>query len=189
MRLLANQFEKGGVYHLYNHSAKGALLFNDRSDYQSCVTLLNKYIDPHYYAIIAYCLMPNHYHILLQQLTTHAVFEPFSRIWHHYSTQYNTRHHSYGSIFCQKLQHVQIREETYLLNLCAYIHMNPVAASLADKAEDWEWSNYLEWIDKRPSKLFNPFFRDSYFGSPKNYHETIDQITWDKLSAKYLLDK
>ncbi len=188
MRIKSDQFEQGAFYHLYNHSAKGELLFRDEEDYRNCIGLMRQLISPDFFAVCAYCLMPNHYHILIYQHTDQQVNKPFFQIWQRYSRYYNHKYNEFGSIFCQKLQHAWVSNDSYLVNLCVYIHMNPVSAGIVDKPGDWLWSDYLDWIGERKDPMFNPLVRDLFVSDPEAYRKIISGINWAKMDDKILID-
>ncbi len=188
MRVRQVQFSKGSFYHLYNHSAKGELLFRDSQDYDMCLTLFSKYISKDFYELGAYCLMPNHYHMLIRQLTTAPVTEPFFQIWQRYSRYYNKKYAQFGSIFCEKLQHVWINNELHLQALSAYIHLNPVKARLVTSPELWLYSDFLDWIGQRTSKLFNPALRDVYYRNSAEYQDLIQYFSTAQIEKRLLID-
>jgi len=188
MRVKQVQFSQGSFYHLYNHAAKGELLFKDPKDYDTCINLLTKYINKDYFELGAYCLMPNHYHLLIRQLTSAQVTQPLFQIWQRYSRYYNKKYDQFGSIFCEKLQHVWINSENYLLTLCAYIHLNPVKAKLIVSPELWQYSDYLDWMGLRTSGLFNPALRNTYYHNNTDYQELIQYFSPIGIEKRLLID-
>lgn len=188
MRVKQAQFSQGSFYHLYNHAAKGELLFRDSQDYDMCITLCTKYISKDFYELGAYCLMPNHYHLLIRQLSNAPVTEPFFQIWQRYSRYYNKKYAQFGSIFCEKLQHVWIINDNYLQTLCAYIHLNPVKAKLVISPKLWQYSDYLDWMGERASELFNPALRNAYFHNVTDYQELIKCFSAADIEKRLLID-
>ncbi|MDD4310380.1 MAG: transposase [Candidatus Cloacimonetes bacterium] len=189
MRIPNEYFVAGAYYHLYNHSAKGQLLFKNASDYEYCHRLMVQHLSPECFCIQAYCLMPNHYHYLIQQLTDVSIPSAFFHIWNKYSKHYNTSHSESGSVFKHKLQHIMVNSNPYFLALVAYIHMNPVKAGIVSEPGDWAWSDYGCWVGEKNCDLFNPTLRDAWFGTPENYRKRIKEISYEKLGIKYLLDE
>ncbi len=189
MRISQVNFQRERFYHVYNHSPLNSLLFREDSDYQTCIGFLQKYLGSQYYQVIAYCLMPNHYHLLFRQVTSHPISEPLNTIWGRYSRYYNKKYLRFGSIFCQKLQHVEIKEEQHLLSLCAYIHLNPVKAGLVEHPGQWKWSNYLEWLKIRNWGVFSDLVRNEYYENPLEYQAAIKELTSKLLEKKYLHDE
>ncbi|HNQ39473.1 MAG: transposase [Candidatus Cloacimonas sp.] len=187
MRLKKEQFQQGSFYHFYNHSAKGQILFPDESDYEYCIQLINKYLPSEYFMLGAYCLMPNHYHFLIQQLSCENPSMMFYKIWNHYSRYYNKKYQGFGSIFCGKLQHVYVSNEKYLIRLVCYIHLNPVSTGLIQNINDWKWSDYLDWIDKRRLENFDSRLRDM-ITTPGNYKEILSEMALVKQEGRLFID-
>jgi len=188
MRLSKDHFFEGAYYHLFNHAAKGQLLFRSNADYAYCHKLMLQHLSPELFTVHAYCLMPNHFHFLIQQLTDQSVAEAFFHIWNKYSKHYNRTYNEYGSVFCHKLQHVLVNTNEHLQALVAYIHMNPVAASMVSDPGKWEWSDYLNWVGERDSALFNPLLRDSWYQEPDSYRRQLAEVSYDKLNKELMLD-
>jgi len=188
MRIRTEQFERGAYYHVYNHSAKGQLLFRTADDYTFCLHLLQRYLSPEKYHVCALCLMPNHYHILVQQLTDDTFTKPFFSIWNGYAKHYNRIYGEYGSVFCQKLQHIWISNEHYLMSLITYIHLNPLKAGLCTDLNQWLWSDYPDWVGQRKPALFYSPLRNELFTNPADYKELITTFSNDKIDKSWLMD-
>jgi len=188
MRLPKESFIAGAYYHLFNHSAKCQLLFRNATDYEYCNKLIIQHLPPESFCIQAYCLMPNHYHYLIQQLTDISIPSAFFHIWNKYSKHYNNTYSESGSVFKHKLQHIMVDSNPYLMALVAYIHMNPVKAGIVSAPGAWAWSDYKCWAGEKTSELFNPTLRDAWFCTSENYRSMIKEISYKKLGTKYLLD-
>jgi REP element-mobilizing transposase RayT len=91
-------------------------------------------------ALLAYCLMGNHYHLVLQTQQPNL-----SRLMRHfngvYTQRFNRRHGLVGHLFQGRFKAILVDSETYLVALCRYVERNPVAAGLAATAGDWPWSS------------------------------------------------
>jgi putative transposase len=188
MRLKAEEFVSGQYYHVYNHSVADQILFKDEEDYHKCLSIVKRYYNAIDYSIIAYCLMPNHFHFLLYQKNNIPFYRHFEHLWYSYTCFYNKKYQRQGTLFAGKLQHIGIREEAYLLRLCAYIHLNPVKASLVKLPEEWQWSNYQEWIVQRNGSLIDREQIKLFFASPEEYKACIESMYPQDNKDKYLLD-
>lgn len=176
MRLKSEEFVKGQYYHIYNHAVSNNLLFYDEEDYQMCLLRLSRYYDNEDYSILAYCLMPNHYHFLLYQKTDNSFSSSISRLWYSFSCYYNKKYSRRGTIFAGKQQHIGIRNEDYLKYLCVYIHLNPVKAKLVDSPEAWEWSDYRDWLGVRDGMFIDRELISHFFQTPADYQECINSL-------------
>ncbi len=188
MRLKAEEFAPGQYYHIYNHSVAEQVLFRDENDYLRCLKIIKRYYNATDYSILAYCLMPNHYHFLIYQKTGVPVYESFRNIWYCYTCYYNKKYGRKGTLFANKLQHIGIKDANYILHLCAYIHHNPVKARLVDTPELWKWSNYPDWIGIRNGKLIDKEQTKDFFKTSDEYKECVSSIMPDDMDKKSLFD-
>jgi len=85
---------------------------------------------------------------------------------------FNTKYNRRGKLFQWPLQHKFITSEEYLINLCQYIHCNPIKAGLVKKIEKWKFSNYPEWLEIIKGSLFCSGIRDKYFENKDHYRES-----------------
>jgi REP element-mobilizing transposase RayT len=90
-----------------------------------------------------------------------------------YTKAINKRFSRVGSLFQGQFQAKPIQKYSHLLNLCIYIHANPVKDGLVDSPEDWPYSNYLEWLGERDGTLVDPGFVREHFGSPAEYRSLV----------------
>lgn len=176
MRCLKQEFKKGEIFHIYNHAVDNFLLFYVEEDYDYFLSIFKNKLEKIPAEIYAYCLMPNHYHFLIRQVSDKTIYKLFNYAYISYARYYNNRYNRKGHIFRTPLQHINVNSKTYMIQLCKYIHMNPVYANLVDKPEDWKYSNYLEWIKKRKSLLFAEDIQINHFQDPQKYIEFVNSI-------------
>lgn len=175
MRCPKDYFTAGNIFHIYNKAVSNEKLFRDESDYIFFLRRLKESMKKIDVSIIAYCLMPDHFHFLIRQESDNPIYSLFNSMFSSYVQNFNKKHNRKGRIFQSHLQHILVESDQYLIYLCQYIHYNPVKAGLVADAKDWPYSNYLEWIGKRNGKLFNPEFRNEYFNSPQEYRSSIEE--------------
>ena len=172
-------FQADNYYHIYNRGNNRQPIFFERDNYLYFLRQFKKHLIPHSVDIIAYCLMPNHYH-LLTRLKTDRFSKPMQAFSLSYTKAINKRHQRSGSLFQGRFQAIHVYEEEYLLNLTRYIHLNPVKANLVEKAEDWEFSSYQEYIDWRTDSLPKIDLIRSLFHSADDYSKFVKNLTPDK---------
>ena len=165
------QFIQGEYYHIYNRGCNREDIFRSEENYLYLLRLLRTSIEEHKVRIIAYCLMPNHYHLLFRQDSEIPVSELIQDVFNRYSKAFNNRFQRTGTLFEGPFKAVRIDKEGYLVHLCRYIHRNPMGAGLVKLPEHWRFSNYLEWIGKRKGRLVDVEFVKSRFESPQEYIE------------------
>ena len=140
-------------YHIYNRAIAGNLLFRENRNYQFFLSKIERYILPDA-ELIAYCLMPNHYHFILK-LKIDNISTAMQRMALSYVKSYNIVYQQSGHLFQAPYQRIHITNLNYLLHLSRYIHLNPVKARIVQKAENWEYSSYLEYIGLREAEYIN----------------------------------
>lgn len=103
--------------------------------------------------VLAYCLMPNHYHLLVYLKTDdlgRRIMQPFGLS---YTKAINKQQSRTGPLFQGRFQATWVDKDEYLLHLSRYIHMNPVAAGLVARPEDWTFSSYRDYLGLRQGTL------------------------------------
>ncbi len=124
--------------------------------------------------LLAYCLMPNHYHLLVRQKNKDSMLKFMKCLATNYSMYFNKRHERVGSLFQGVYKAVLVKSDEYLLHISRYIHLNPLKGfnpqEDADPQEDaqgdfseqqidqlhqYNWSSYDEYLDKRSTKWVN----------------------------------
>jgi len=163
------QFIAGGHYHVYNRGAGRQEIFYEKDNYLFLLRRLKKYAGMLHIAVIAYCLMPNHYHFLLRQDGEQPVRLLLQRIFNSYTKAFNLRYGRTGTLFEGRYKAIHVDEDGYLLHLCRYIHANPVKDGLASRLEEWPYSNYLEWIGTRNGTLVDQAFAREHFPAGEAY--------------------
>lgn len=132
--------------------------------------------------IIAYCLMPTHIHLILQQLQNNGISNFMSKILNSYTRYFNTKHKRKGPLWESKFQNILIENDEQLLHLTRYIHLNPVTAKLVDKPEEWDYSSYNEYISNGNILCQYDEILDI---DPKRYRTFVNErISDQKLLAK-----
>jgi len=169
-------------YHFYNRGNNRQAIFFEQDNYLYFLGGIKKYLVP-VVKIIAYCLMPTHYHILVrvkqtsEVLKTSEVSLQVSRAMQKFLISYtkaiNKRFQRVGALFQGQIQAKPIKTYSHLLNLCIYAHGNPVKDGLVAVPEDWIYSNYLDWLGQRNGTLVDREFIQENFGSPVEYQALV----------------
>lgn len=185
-------FVQGQYYHLYNRGAGKAKIFYSDGNYQYLLRLVKEYYQKHGATIIAYCLMPNHYHFLLRQESEEPLSKFVQVLFNAYVQALNIQQGRTGTLFEGRFKHKRVDTWEYLIMLCRYIHRNPVKAGLAARPEDWAYSNYREWIGLRDGALVDREFVKEHFSSAEEYIQFVNDVEDEEKSyakiSKYLFD-
>lgn len=165
------QFTRGSYYHIYNRGFERRAIVREERNYHYLLRLLAQVAAECNVAVIAYCLLPNHYHWLLRQDGETAAGEVPRRVFGSYSQAFNKAYGRRGRLFETNFKAILVQDAAYLCNLCRYIHNNPVRHGLVASPADWPYSNYLEWIERRQGALVERQFIGSYFPTAAAYEQ------------------
>lgn len=154
----------GAFYHLLNRGNRRQLLFHDELDYQAFLGGLSEASHRYQLRIHAYCLMPNHFHLLAEV----DLFSPalaMRSLETFYARAYNRRYHKVGHVFQGRYRGILCEKASYLLALTRYLHLNPVRARLVSRPEEWLWSSHRAYVGKAPNDWLFQKGVLSFFGS------------------------
>ena len=131
----------GALYHVTSRGHERGPIFRDSRDRHLFLKLLASVVPDQAWLLHSYCLMGNHYHLLLE--TARATL---SRGMHslnaRYSQHFNKRHERAGHVFEGRFKAIVVQKQAHLLELHRYIVLNPVRAGIVRRPQDWPWSNY-----------------------------------------------
>jgi len=170
LRFLPNHY-----YHIYNRGAAQRSIFHGDRDYRHLLTLVKRFLERLDLSLLAYCLMPNHYHWLVRQNGRIPARLLPQKVWKSYANTFNHRYGRSGTLFEGRYKAKHVGNDTYLRHLCRYIHLNPVKDGVAAAPELWPYSNYLEWIGQRPGTLVDQEFIATFFGGAAAYRQDVEQ--------------
>ncbi len=184
------QFRAGEHYHLYNRGSNYQPIFFERENYLYFLRQMRKYLLSNAIEIVAYCLMPNHYHLLVH-LKTDDLSNLLQPMLVSYSKSINRRYARVGPLFQGPFSAVHVDRDEYLWHLSRYIHLNPVAAGLVSCAQDWEFSSYREFIGLRNCTMPKPDMVLSQFSSADDYRLFVESYADgdDKIITHLMLDQ
>lgn len=166
----------GHYYHIFNRGARRLTIFREEANYLFVIGHLKKYCKRFSLTLIAYCLMPNHYHFLVRQDAHIPAGCVAQHTFNRYSKAYNKRYQNSGTLFERRFKSILVDEERYLRHLCLYIHANPVKDGITHQIDAWPYSNYLEWSGQRNGALVDHAFVQDYFGGSAAYTATMSEF-------------
>lgn len=141
---------KGAYYHVMNRGARRQAIFAYDDHRMIFLALLREVVEMFHAQIHAYCLMDNHYHLLLSTPDGNL-----NRIMRHingvYTQRYNRLEKTDGPLFRGRYKAILVDRDAYLLCVSRYIHLNPVAAGRVNKAQQFPWSSYRAYIGETKS--------------------------------------
>lgn len=164
-RNVIKTYIENGFYHIYNRGFEKRKIFLDKNDYLVFTHFMRRSLDKelkvnpdgivnmHSIAdeadLVCYCLMPNHFHFLIKQNTKVAVTKFLRRVLTSYVMYFNKRYQREGSLFQGKPRGVSVKNESYLLHLSKYIHLNPFELDPNKPLESYLYSSYPVYLNKK----------------------------------------
>jgi len=140
----------GALYHLTARGDRGEQIYVDDNDRQEFLRLLGKVCLRFDWAVYAYCLMSNHYHIVAETRTGNLA-KGMRQLNGVYTQYHNRRHGRVGHVFQGRYKAMLVQKETYLLEVCRYVVLNPVRAGMVADPADWLWSSYRAMVGRERS--------------------------------------
>lgn len=202
--------ELGKIYHVTTKSIAEYIIFNNETEFLRMKQLIQYYqadkppTSYSYFAvwqkgknelvnkknhqsekklvrIIAYCFMPTHIHLVLQQLRENGISVYMNKVLNSYTRYFNTRHRRKGPLWTGRFKRVLIEADEQLIHLTRYIHLNPSTAYLVDKPELWRYSSYHEYLAENPIKNKICKFKHILQINPYEYKKFVNnQISYQR---------
>ncbi|MCV9931426.1 transposase [Flavobacterium sp. LS1R47] len=174
-------FESGQYYHIYNRGNNKENIFIEEKNNNYFLEKVKKYLLP-IADIYAYCLLKNHFHIVLRIKDEKELPEkfkdklhlPFSNLFNSYSKSINKGYGRTGSLFQEHLQRNRIENEAYLKQLIIYVHLNPVKHKFAKDFESYLHSLYRSYLSNKLSNIDRDFILE-LFGGIENFKFSHDE--------------
>lgn len=172
-KYLARDFEKDGVYHIFNRGVDKRTIFTDEEDYNLFLYYLYIYLTPLEKVLrrypnlpirlfqknsssdidlLAYCLMPNHFHLLIKQKSDRSASHFMKQLSNAYTQYFNKKYRRDGALFEGAFKATRVKNDSILTHLSRYIHLNPVMAGI-NKELEYRWSSYNEYAGETNFKL------------------------------------
>lgn len=131
----------GALYHVTSRGNAREAIYRTDEDRQQFLNLLETTVKRYDWYCHAYCLMDNHYHLLIETHTP-ALSKGMKYLNGTYTQYFNRQHQRVGHVFQGRFKAILVQKEAYLLELARYIVLNPVRAQMVRSAKDWPWSSY-----------------------------------------------
>lgn len=170
-------FEVDKYYHIYNRGNNKEEIFKSKDNYEFFLEKWYRYIAP-FSDTLAYCLMPNHFHFLIQvksnstlnltklqrlgkvdevqetQIDVNAILEEqFKRLFMSYALAFNKQQNRSGSLFQKRFKRILVSSNSYLTKIIHYIHHNPIHHSFVKKYHLWRFSSYNALVSSNQTRI------------------------------------
>lgn len=193
----------GEFYHIVNRGVASMPIFLDNRHYQRCLDtilyyqhqrlplrysyftrltlsekseVLSKLSSEFFIELICYCLMPNHIHFLLKQITDSGISDFMRKFSNSYTRYFNVKNKRIGPIFQGRFKSVRIESEQQLLHVSRYIHLNPYSSGVVKKIsdlKDYSFSSLPEYCGLTKNEICQKDDVLSYFKKPGSYEDFI----------------
>lgn len=167
------------IYHVYNRGAHKLPLFASLDYYRRLLSIFAKYRDRYNVALLAYCLMPNHYHLVLRQKEGGSISGFLKTVFNTYTQTINALTRHSGTLFQGQSHGKAVEDDDYLVHLIRYVHLNPVPAQLVRRPEEWKFSDCREWMGLADATLTDLSVRNEYFEDGKSYRKFVEAY-WEE---------
>lgn len=137
---------KSSLYHVVLRGVSKQDIFFEQKDYLNFLKIIESVKNNKDFALYAYCLMPNHVHILIQDSESCSVSSVIQSIATSYATSFNMRYSRHGHLFQNRFMSKPIEDSEYFWSVLRYIHLNPMKAGLEKKIGTYQYSSYRNYF-------------------------------------------
>lgn len=164
-------------HHIIQRGVRGVQVFSSPNDYIFYLNLLKRWSQEAELEILAYCLMPNHVHIIGTPNNMDSLRLCMSQTHKRYTQMVNKREKSYGHLWQARFLSYPIDDEAYLYSAVRYVENNPVQAKLVSHAENYAWSSAKFHMGLSPSSILQRNFMDERIKNWKGFLEQTEHRT------------
>jgi len=155
MPRIARGLADGKIYHVLNRGNAKQEVFHYKEDYSDFMRLL-KEAKERFSIILAYCLMPNHFHLVVQPTQGNQLSKGMQWLMTSHVRRYHKSNGPSGHIWEGRFKSFLVQEDEHLITVLRYLEGNPVRAGLAASAREWAWSSHRERIGEIPPFVLDP---------------------------------
>lgn len=166
----------GFVYHVVNRGNSRQEVFHKDQDYEAFVDLMGEAKVRYSVKIFAYCLMPNHFHMVLMPNRAEELSKWMQWLMTSHVRRYHRHYGTSGHVWQGRFKSFVIQKDIHLLMVLRYVDGNPVRAGIVSSAKDWVWSSHREVIDEKPRLLVD----EIPIELPENWSRYVDEPLTDK---------
>jgi putative transposase len=151
----------GYVYHVLNRAVARLPLFEKPADYAAFLRVLAEALDECPMRILAFALMPNHWHLVLWPVGNRDLTDFCRWLAHTHSMRWHAHYHTSGTghIYQGRFKSFPVEGDEHAYSVCRYVERNPLRANLVQRAEDWRWSSLWRRLhgDEEPRRFLSPW--------------------------------
>ena len=155
MPRIARGLIDGGIYHVLNRGNGKRDIFHKTKDFAAFHNLICETKKRYKISILAYCLMPNHFHLVLRPMRGNDLSRSMQWLMTTHVRRYHRYYNSTGHVWQGRYKSFIIQQDAHLLTVLRYVERNPVRGDLVLSAKDWEWSSHRERIGQSSNPLLS----------------------------------
>jgi putative transposase len=144
----------GGLYHVTSRGNRSSEIFRDDADRVVFLSRLLHTLERFEWDLHAWCLLSTHFHLLVTTRTA-TIAAGMQELKSRYAELFNARYGLWGHVFGGRYAHRLVKSDAHLMNVYAYIALNPVRAGMCERPEDWWWSSYSGLVAHREGAVFD----------------------------------
>ena len=208
------EFAPGVLAHIYNRGNNKERIFFDSEDYKAFLyrialalgfkqdelkneKLLNipysririEHPGKNHYKVHSFCLMPNHFHLIVEQCKEESLSKFIGKISISYAMYINKKYKRVGHLLQDRFKSNLIDSNEQLMWTSAYVHMNPVKDKIVDSPEKYEWSSYKDYVEERNLPITSKEMLISLFGDKEAFKkETLNYYSKEDYMSSRVLD-
>lgn len=186
----------GAVYHLTTRGNARQKIFHDDADRRTFLAVLARVVARYGWLCHAYCLMDNHYHLLIETPKPNLALG-MRQLNGIYTQAFNRRHRRVGHLFQGRYKAILVQKQAHLLELCRYVVLNPLRVKARDRVDQWKWSSFraTAGLEKAPEFLTTDWVLNQ-FGEKRGkaqsayarfVREGLASRPWDDLQGQIYL--
>lgn len=156
MPRIARGLADGGIYHVLNRGNGRQQVFHCEEDYAGFVELLKSGRERHAIRLLAYCLMPNHFHLVLQAEEAADLSRAMQWVMTSHVRRYHRKHRSSGHVWQGRFKSFLVQDDLHLLTVARYVEGNPVRAGLSLTASAWPYSSHCHRTPGHEGAILDP---------------------------------
>jgi putative transposase len=198
-KYVVRNLRENSYYHVYNIGVANSVIFLENQDYETFLYYLFIYTSPRETVevrypdlpkrfaaknlseeilVVAYCLMPNHFHLLLKQKTSLAMPKMMKQVINGYTTYFNVKYKRAGSLLRGRYKSILVESEYLLVQMTRFVHLNPAISGLCRNPGDYAWSSYKNPL--HTNEVINRFGTvaewDTFHLDNNSYHLNLPKI-------------
>ena len=144
--------------------------------------------DPLIVKVLGYCIMPDHYHLIVRAIADNdQIVKYLSKVENAYAKYFNMKTERHGHLWSESFKSVIVNSEEQLLYLTKYVHLNPVKAIIVNKAEDYKYSSFNDYMNVHVLRqlngisISNPAEYREFVSAHKDYSKKLEELDSNKI--------